>query len=118
MYVYAYVHTDTHKYAHMSIHTCICMCIHLSIYTYIYSTCILTYVHLNTRLVRPVSFNFPITFVQGEQFTFELSWGEQLSSVTCPVAVVCDLETGQEEVLPTDPFSDISVGQVCWSWFL
>ena len=118
MYIPMYILTHISMHICPYIHAYVCMCIHLSLYTYVYSTYILTYVHLNTRLVRPVSFNFPITFVQGEQFTFELSWGEQLSSVTCPVAVVCDLETGQEEVLPTDPFSDISVGQVCWSCFL
>ena len=53
-----------------------------------------------------------LPFLQGEQFTFEQSWGEQLSSVTCPVAVVCDLESGQSDVVPTDPYNDISVGQV------
>ena len=50
--------------------------------------------------------------VQGEQFTFEQHWGEQLCSITAPVAVVCDLQSGQEEVLQTEPFNNISVGQV------
>ena len=82
IYVYIYLHTDTSKNVHTSAHTYIHMCIHLSIYTYLH-TCIWF-----PRLVRPVSFSFPITFVQGEQFTSELSWGEQLSSVTCLVAAV------------------------------
>lgn len=72
---------------------------------------IFTVQRFNSGLLFLVSLNFPIFFLQGEQFVFHEDWGETLVSKSCPVLCVLDIEGSNVSVLEGVP-EDISPGQV------